>query len=58
MNFFKLSGILRGFERRQAWLWTGLLLAVGGFPVHGQTSASNQRAVRLNFCLLYTSRCV
>jgi VWFA-related protein len=52
MNFFKLSGILRGFERRQAWLWTGLLLAVGGFPVHAQTSASNQRAVRLNLVAL------
>jgi VWFA-related protein len=39
MDIFKLSGLSR--------LLAGLLLAAGGFTVQAQTSASNQRAVRL-----------
>jgi len=48
MNCFKLSGLLQVFFKpRQSWLLAGLVLAAVGFS-HAQTSASNQRAVRLN----------
>jgi VWFA-related protein len=49
MNLLKLSGLLQDFiARRHAWLMAGLLLTAGGFTVHAQTSASNQRAVLVN----------
>lgn len=46
LKLFGLSKVLS--ERRRSWLVTALLLAASGFTVLAQTSATNQRPIRLN----------